>query len=209
MHTALRLGLDARQMRIMKPGTTPSPSCSDTLPLIRRRLQLDADELQQFGEHASGEESEPEDINPQVEDDDSRQVDEAAFDSSDEGEDNDVRISITSAIPPGYQVVVAPPPTEQLEYKGALCQVLVGRRILFNWCAVGWCAGTITSANSDGRFKVKVGGEKKTVNFWAEYSDETIAKHVLCIETYGEGNLQEDGRWVLLDLVAVAQLAID
>ena len=42
----------------------------------------------------------------------------------------------------------------------------------------------------------------KTVNFLAEYSYETVAKHVLSVETYGEGSLQEDGRWVLLELEA-------
>ena len=47
-----------------------------------------------------------------------------------------------------------------------------------------------------------LGSEKKTVNFLAEYSYETVAKHVLSVETYGEGSLQEDGRWVLLELEA-------
>ena len=70
---------------------------------------------------------------------------------------------------------------EQLVYKGDHSKALVGQHILFNWCAVGWCQGTITSANSDGRYKVKVGSEKKTVNFLAEYSDETVAKHVTAV----------------------------
>ena len=111
------------------------------------------------------------------------------------GEDDDV--SLQAAILPGYKVA-APPSAEQLEYKGAQSKVLVGQRILFNWCAVGWCLGTITSANIDGRFKVKVGNKKVTVNFLASYSDDTEAKHVLSLSTYGEGSLQEDGRWVLL-----------
>eukprot|EP00966_Prymnesium_polylepis_P028653 664102-Prymnesium_polylepis.1 len=101
-------------------------------------------------------------------------------------------------MPDGFKV--APPPSpEQLEFKSAQAQQLVGRGILFNWAAVGWCKGEITSANTDGRVKMKIGNEMKTVNFKAEYEDETEAKHVLSLDNYGEGELKEGGKWVLLE----------
>eukprot|EP00966_Prymnesium_polylepis_P314982 7278263-Prymnesium_polylepis.1 len=46
---------------------------------------------------------------------------------------------------------------------------------------------------------MKIGNEMKTVNFKAEYMDETEAKHVLSLDSYGEGELTEDGKWVLLE----------
>ena len=46
---------------------------------------------------------------------------------------------------------------------------------------------------------MKIGNEMETVNFKAEYEDETEAKHVLSLEKYGEGELTEDGKWVLVE----------
>ena len=123
---------------------------------------------------------------------------EEPLDSEDDGEDGDSLVTLQAVMPDGFKV--APPPSaEQLEFKSAQAQQLVGRGILFNWAAVGWCKGEIVSANTDGRVKMKVGNEMKTVNFKAEYDDESEAKHVLSLDDYGEAAMTKNGKWVLLE----------
>ena len=59
-------------------------------------------------------------------------------------------------MPSGYEI--SPPPLEeQLMFRGERAVELVGRRLLFNWAAVGWLEGEITAANTDARRKIKVG----------------------------------------------------
>ena len=107
--------------------------------------------------------------------------------------------TLQAAIPPGYKVALSAPCEEQLEYKSIRGAELVHRQIMFNWAAVGWCAGIITGANQDGRCKLNVNGEMKVANFLATYTDETVAKHYLSLEIYGDAGLHEDGHWVLLE----------
>ena len=123
---------------------------------------------------------------------------EEPLDSEDDGEDDDVLVKLQAVLPDGFKVASAPS-AAQLEFKSTHAQELIGRRILFNWAAVGWCKCEIVSANTDGRVRMKVGNEMKTVNFKAAYEDETEAKHVLSLDSYGEGALAEDGKWVLLE----------
>ena len=177
---------------------------ADTEPILiryfktlRRRLQLEDDELQEE-EMWANEEPEPDDVNPQLEEDDGREVVEEPLDSEDDGEDDDLLVKLQAVMLDGFKVASAPS-AAQLEFKSSHAQELVGRCILFNWAAVGWCKGEIVSANTDGRVKMKVGNEIKTVNFKALYDDETEAKHVLSLDDYGEGALTEDGKWVLLE----------
>ena len=71
------------------------------------------------------------------------------------------------------------------------------RLVMFNWKAVGWCVGTITSVNTDGRKKVKVGDTPMASNFKIHYEhDDSDALHCLRLEEQGQG---EFGRWVLLE----------
>jgi hypothetical protein len=96
------------------------------------------------------------------------------------------------------------PDTEQLEYKHSRGEELIDRLILFNWTAVGWCAGTIQNTNADGRKKIKVGvGESKLANFFVYYEhDELRALHCLRLEEHGVGDANDFGRWVLLKKMA-------
>ena len=136
---------------------------ADTEPILlryfstlRRRLQLDdvapphqLDDVappqgldETLGEE-SGEEPEPEDINPQMEEADRSEDGElAALDSSDDDEPGDSLIALAAALlPTGYQVG-SPPEAVLLEYKSTSGLELVGRLIAFNWVAVGWSVGT-------------------------------------------------------------------
>jgi hypothetical protein len=98
----------------------------------------------------------------------------------------------------GYEAGLLPE-AAQLEYKSIRGQELVGRRILFNWKAVGWCAGTICSINADGRKKVRVGSESQPANFFVHYQhDDTDASHCLRLDEHGAGDSQDFSRWVLL-----------
>jgi len=99
--------------------------------------------------------------------------------------------------------VAAPPETELLEYKSAAGAALVGRSLIFNWVGIGWCAGTIESAEKDGRRKSKVNGELLPGNFWVKYpADDSEALHRLRLSEYltnlsGEGAAAE--QWALLE----------
>ena len=165
---------------------------------LRKRLQLEDNDEALTSAEDDGEEPEPEDINPPFEEDEERQAGEDALDSDDDAEADDVLVTLEAAMPSGFKVAAAPS-AEQLEFKSAQAQELVGQLIVFNWAAVGWCKGNITSANTDGRVKMKIGDVMKTVNFRAEYEDESEAKHVLSLDNYGVGALTEDGKWVLLE----------
>ena len=71
-------------------------------------------------------------------------------------EEGDELISLEEAMPSGYEI--SPPPLEeQLMFRGERAVELVGRRLLFNWAAVGWLEGEITAANTDARRRIKVG----------------------------------------------------
>ena len=109
---------------------------ADTEPILiryfktlRRRLQLDGDELQD-AETWADEEPEPDDVNPQLEDDDGREVVEEPLDSEDDAEDDDSLVKLQAVMPDGFKVASAPSAT-QLEFKSSHAQELVGRRILF------------------------------------------------------------------------------
>ena len=117
-------------------------------PLVLKRLQLDVPiELEGGGGEEEGEEPEPPDEDPgwepDPEDPDADPLPE--LDSEDEPDEDDELVTLTDAVPAGMQVA-APPEAELLEYKSAAGVALVGRSIIFNWVGVGWCAGTIESA---------------------------------------------------------------
>ena len=192
-----KIGLRRKTNAKNKTWADTEPILIRYFKTLRRRLQLEGDELQD-AETWADEEPEPDDVNPQLEDDDGREVVEEPLDSEDDAEDDDSLVKLQAVMPDGFKVASAPSAT-QLEFKSSHAQELVGRSILFNWAAVGWCKGEIASANTDGRVKMKVGNEMKTVNFKASYEDEMEAKHVLSLDDYGEGALTEDGKWVLLE----------
>ena len=125
---------------------------------LRKRLQLVAPiELEGGGGGEEGEEPEPPDEDPGWEPDpkdpDAPPLPE--LDSEDEPDEDDELVTLTDAVSAGMQVA-APPETELLEYKSAAGAALVGRSLIFNWVGIGWCAGTIESAEKDGRRKSKV-----------------------------------------------------
>ena len=195
-----KIGLRRKTNAKNKTWADTEPILIRYFKTLRRRLQLEDETLLEeiVAETWDDEEPEPEDVNPQLEEDDGREVVEEPLDSEDDGDDDDLLVTLQAVMPDKFKVGSAPP-AEQLVFKSAQGQQLVGRTILFNWAAVGWCKGEITSANTDGRVKMKIGNEMETVNFKAEYEDETEAKHVLSLEKYGEGELTEDGKWVLME----------
>lgn len=100
-------------------------------------------------EELDGVEPEPEDVNPELEDrgdgvPDPQAVQLDQLDSEDDADDDDILISLQDALPSGFKVAEAPSP-EQLQFKGARAQELVGRCILFNWRAeFNWRAKAIS-----------------------------------------------------------------
>ena len=100
------------------------------------------------------------------------------------------------------------PDTEQLEYKQSRGERFFDRLTLFNWTAVGWCAGIIQNTNADGRKKIKAGvGESKPANLFPRFfvyykHDELGALHCLRLEEHGVGAANDFCRWVLLDKMA-------
>ena len=132
----------------------------------------------------TGEEPEPEDVDPGWED---KSDAEPPLDSSDdEGADDGLElITLAAALPSGYQAAPAPE-AEQLEYKHARGEELVNQLLLFNWTAVGWTVGTVVGINKDGRKKVKVGNQSLPANFIVSYEqDESEASHCLRLDEYG------------------------
>ena len=113
---------------------------------LRRRLQLEAPDGQ--APTYEGEEEEPEDVNPVLEpqQEEAEDTAELPLDSSDDEDQEDVLITAEAALPAGYRWAL-PPDAEALEYKHAQGAQLVARLILFNWKAVGWCAGVIKGVN--------------------------------------------------------------
>lgn len=195
---ALRFNIGQRRKTNGKNKTwaDTEPILIRYLRTLRKRLQLDDDGEELTLPEYNGEEPEPEDVNPEREEEE-QEAEEEPLDSEDDAEDGDELMTLQAVMPEGFKVAEAPSEA-QLEFKGAQAEELVGRIIIFNWAAVGWCKGVITSTNRDGRVKMKVGDEMKTVNFRAEYDDESEGKHVLSLSSYGERELTEDGRWVLL-----------
>ena len=168
---------------------------------LRRRLQLDGvdDEVggdvddEQTNEDAV--EPEPDDVNPDIEHGNNPDV----FDSSDDEDPEDSLTTVEMATPNGFKLSELPPQAEQLLYRGARAEELVGRKILFNWRGVGWCDGDILRCNTDGRVKMKTGTVYNVCNFFVHYSDENEGRHCLTLETYGDQGERKDGRWLLLD----------
>ena len=110
--------------------------------------------------------------------------------------DDDTRCTATRWV---HRQVGPPPEAEQLGYKHTRGEELVGRPILFNWKAVGWCSGTIQNINADGRKKVKVGSVSQPANFFVHYEhDDSEALHCLRLDEHGVGDAQDFSRWVLL-----------
>ena len=82
---------------------------------------------------------------------------------------------------------------------------LVDRSILYNWPVVGWCVGIIKARNTDARFSKTIEGKRENVNFIIYYEiDDEEVKTVLRAADYGG---DEDGAWVLLEAVELAEAA--
>ena len=122
---------------------------------------------------------------------------EAPLDSSDEASDSDELTTFEVAMPPGMRA--APPPSPaQLEFKNDAGKDLKNKLILFNWVALGWWQGQIKRPSGDKNKMVKVNGERLPANFIVTYEDgEGPACLTLC--KYGQGQLREPERWVLLE----------
>ena len=68
-------------------------------------------------------------------------------------------------------------------FKSANATQLVGKFILCNWPAAGWCLGEITRTNTDGRRTVEQG---VPANFFVYYEiDDDECKHALALEEFG------------------------
>lgn len=156
------------KLSVRRKTNAKNKTWADTEPILlrylrtlRRRLQLDSTEGQPLTEEEEGAvEPEPDDVNPPLEDlgaaaEESDGEAAVELDSEDEYEEGDELISLEAAMPTGYEV--SPPPlAEQLVFRSERAVELVGRRLLFNWAAVGWLEGEITAANTDARRKIKV-----------------------------------------------------
>ena len=91
-------------------------------------------------------------------------------------------------IPTGYKLAASPPTAEQLTFKHQSAAQLVGKHILFNWAAAGWCFGEITRANTDGR---RVVAQGVPANFFVFYEiDDDESKHALSLRDYGHNGSQ-------------------
>ena len=148
------------------------------------------------GMAATATEPEPDDVCPTREAAEADAVlgDEELDDVDDEDDETDVPRAPRTA-PDGWRIVEEPPPAAALEPKHPEQQQLVGRSLLFNWRAIGWCVGVVESANGDRRFKVA--GD--VVNFYVFYElDGDTSAHVLKIDNYGTDH---DDSWVLLEEV--------
>jgi hypothetical protein len=173
---------------------------------LRRRLQLDdvatPQGLDETSGEESGEEPEPEDINPQMEEADSSEDGElAALDSSDDDEPGDSLIALAAALPTGYQVG-SPPEAVLLEYKSTSGLELVGRLIAFNWVAVGWSVGT-QSPHPTLTAAAKL--RWVTRSSWATSTSTTSKMTQTCCTVFASTSMVRDahdfGRWVVLELV--------
>ena len=77
---------------------------------------------------------------------------------------------------------------------------LVGRKLLFNWAAVGWYVGTITRRNKDVRRKL----DEQPYNFLVYYDvDDQEALHVLELDTFVSSSAEAAeaplNAWALLE----------
>ena len=87
--------------------------------------------------------------------------------------------------------VEEPPSAAALEPKHPEQQRLVGRSLLFNWRAIGWCLGVVERANGDRRFKMA--GD--IVNFYVYYEiNGDTSAHALKIDNYGTDH---EPRWLV------------
>ena len=171
------------------------PVLENWFKVLRRRLQLDADDPDAAPNDA-GVESEPEDINPEhedTEDPDPLHHGDDPLDSEDDSADEGMLVTLEMAMPSGRKIADKPT-VEHVTFRDTHAGELVDKQIVYNWKGVGWVAGTITKAVKDGR--VKNNGEQ--VNFVAFYSDETEGKHCLKLEAYGELDVRVHDQWVLL-----------
>ena len=97
-------------------------------------------------------------------------------------------------IPSGFRLA-EPPAAALLAFKSEAASQLVGKFILFNWPAAGWCLGEITRTNTDGRRTVEQGAP---ANFFVYYEiDDDESKHALGLEEFGHQEVANP--WVLLD----------
>ena len=97
-------------------------------------------------------------------------------------------------IPAGFHLADAPPTAEQLEFKNAEGEKLVGEYVMFNWATAGWCVGEIVRTNTDGRRTIERG---VPANFFVNYEiDDDESKHALSLDEYGQ--TEATNAWVLL-----------
>jgi hypothetical protein len=150
---------------------------------------------------------EPDDVAPLREDTTARDTDgdadDAIVDDEDDPDEDDP--PPTPKEPPqGYRLVTSPPSEEMLAFSkdASPADELVGRSILYNWPVVGWCVGTITTRNTDGRVSKLMDGTREKVNFIIHYDiDDEDVKTVLHVDMY---NGDDEGAWVLLEQVEAA-----
>jgi hypothetical protein len=121
------------------------------------------------------------------------------LDQEDDADDHDLPLAKLEA-PDGWRLVKEVPGAAALEFaRGqSAADELVGRSMLFNWVAVGWCEGKITRRNQDAR-RVLAG---ERANFHVHYEiDDKEAIHVLKAEDYviDLDAEQQIGQWVLLE----------
>jgi hypothetical protein len=139
---------------------------------------------------------EPDEVGSEVDDR------EPCLDDFDDADDEDVPLAPLKA-PDGWLILATAPGDAALQFSkddSQAADALVGRKLLYNWTAVGWCVGSITRRNKDGRRKV----DGKIANFYVHYEiDDEEATHVLEVSMYahsaGTGAAAEPNQWVLLE----------
>ena len=138
---------------------------------------------------------EPEDEAPQRDDHEGDNEEEHLLDEEDDDEPDETGAPPAPfEIPAGFRLADAPSDA-QLQFKSAAAAELVGRSILFNWAAAGWCLGEITRTNTDGRRTIEKG---VPANFFVYYEiDENESKHLLALEEHGYQEVPN--AWVLLE----------
>jgi hypothetical protein len=103
---------------------------------------------------------------------------EPCLDDMDDDDDDDVPAA-TFKLPVDCRLASSALSPTALEFKHGDWQpadALVGRKLLFNWAAVGWCEGVIVRRNKDARRKL----DGQQVNFYVFYEiDAQEAAHVL------------------------------
>jgi len=103
-------------------------------------------------------------------------------------------------LPPGFQLVSAPPHGNMLVPLHLAGQQMLGQYILFKWPTYGWCLGKISAWNSNP--KCTECKQTRIVNFTVFYPDDSSSgPHCLSLDNYNidSDNDSPNHTWLLLE----------